>query len=120
MIPTKLYSHVNQVDKENELELEALRGMEMEYHAEDEVVGGDPLRTRERRKQLDRRRKETLKLKVGAQVVLTSNMNIDKGLVNGARGIVRGMRQKSVVVDFDFEGGEGVIIQVRKEQRVPL
>lgn len=42
----------------------------------------------------------TLKLKVGAQVMLLINLNPEIGLVNGSRGVVRGFEDDLPVVEF--------------------
>ena len=43
---------------------------------------------------------ETIKLCVGAQVLLTMNVDLDRGLANGSRGVVVGLNHNSVVVRF--------------------
>ena len=43
---------------------------------------------------------ERVELSVGAQVILTYNKSIDEGLINGSRGVVVGLKPKSVDVQF--------------------
>ena len=41
-----------------------------------------------------------ISLKVGAPVILVKNVNIKNGLVNGAHGIVKELKEKSLIIQF--------------------
>jgi ATP-dependent DNA helicase PIF1 len=82
--PTTLYPIKHNVDRENSQRLEKLEGNLMIFKATD---------TAHFEKNLDLLKKgcpakEELCLKVGAQVILLKNLDLDKELVNGARGTV--------------------------------
>lgn len=83
--PTKLYPHRHNTDQENQIRLAALPG---EVHAYDAVDQGEqPF--------LDMLTKNCIapariELKEGAQVLLTWNLDLARGLCNGSRGCVVG------------------------------
>lgn len=82
VLPTRLLTHRAAVDAVNVAELEELAGAETMFHAVDDGDSGA----------LDAstRAPRGLRLKVGAQVMLTRNLAPARGLVNGARGVVIG------------------------------
>uniref|UniRef100_A0A1B6LF84 DNA helicase Pif1-like 2B domain-containing protein n=1 Tax=Graphocephala atropunctata TaxID=36148 RepID=A0A1B6LF84_9HEMI len=82
IVATKLCSHNQEASTINTFQLDKLEGAEKRYVAED----SSPTASR----MLDEQTPvgSTLVLKVGAQVMLLKNINIAKGLVNGARGII--------------------------------
>ena len=59
----------------------------------------------------DHHYKSTLSLKIGQPVVLTLNVNVEKGLVNGAQGTIRGFKTYEEVVPprsgEDVDEGQG-------------
>lgn len=81
--PTRLYSRNVDVDRENAAALAACPGEEQVFVAADEGV--EPLLTMLKR---NARAPERLVLKVGAQVILLKNLDLDQGLVNGITGKV--------------------------------
>ncbi|CAG5074039.1 Similar to Pif1: ATP-dependent DNA helicase PIF1 (Mus musculus), partial [Cotesia congregata] len=82
ILATRLCSHVKEADEINESQLEKLEGLAKYYSAQD----SDESMTQTLDQQLPVPGKLTLK--IGAQVMLLKNININSGLVNGARGVV--------------------------------
>lgn len=92
--PTILYSRNRDVDNENRVKLNALASDVAEFKARDEVFPDDGTPDWTRSKLLkdafflnNGKVPERVVLKVGAQVLLTKNL--DKVLVNGSRGVVK-------------------------------
>lgn len=104
--PTLLYSRNKEVDKLNAKRLKQLKGEEVVYDGEDDVIpqGEDGSAYRLANKKFlweapfwrNCQAAKTLKLKVGAQVMLLRNLDLKSGsdrmLVNGSRGVVIGFR----------------------------
>lgn len=82
--PTKLFPHNADVDKVNAAALDALPGPQYHFGAIDK---GDSARHLKSLKSACRAA-ESLRLKLGAQVMLLRNLDCKQGLVNGARGVV--------------------------------
>lgn len=90
VVPTRLYSHNVDVDRENLARLKDLPGGTLTYKARDKA------RTEAARRQMERLpASEVLQLKVGAQVILTKNIAVGNGLANGTRGVVVRFETKS-------------------------
>ena len=90
ILPTKLYCKNHNVDDENALRLAALGGAATSFPAVDAFRGGHAPDTESAKRLLEMVEKKAvgeLRLKLGAQVLLTKNMP-DRNLVNGSRGIV--------------------------------
>ncbi|KAK9823557.1 hypothetical protein WJX72_003730 [[Myrmecia] bisecta] len=107
ILPTKLYTHREDVDLINKQQLEALsseavRFACMDAGSTDILKTACPART-------------VLELKVGAQVMLLRNISARRGLVNGSRGVVQrfaGGTLKLPVVRF----ANGEVSTVGKER----
>lgn len=84
IVPTKLCTHIENVKYINQLELDKLKGKSFLYQAQD----SSELYTTVLDQYLSD--SKSLSLKVGAQVMLTKNVDVSKSLVNGARGVVIG------------------------------
>lgn len=99
--PTIIYSHKQSVETENIAELAKLPGESTVYLAKTSFTqafdGEKELEAIMRNCQAGRR----LEFKVGAQVMLVANIDIDAGLVNGSRGVVVKLKPSRVKVQFD-------------------
>ena len=91
IIPTLLECKNKEVDKANGREMNKLEGEVVTFNSRDRAVSDG------HQKQLKHcAAPQVLKLKVGAQVMLLKNLDLDKGLANGSRGVVvRFQRPKS-------------------------
>ncbi|XP_046883344.1 ATP-dependent DNA helicase PIF1 isoform X2 [Hypomesus transpacificus] len=82
ILATRLCTHKDDVELTNENKLQQLPGAEHVF----EALDSDPalVKTIDAQSPVSR----LLQLKVGAQVMLTKNLDVQRGLVNGARGVV--------------------------------
>ncbi|XP_038268121.1 ATP-dependent DNA helicase PIF1 isoform X1 [Dermochelys coriacea] len=89
ILATRLCTHRDDVELTNERRLQQLPGEMHSY----EAVDSDPMLV----KAIDAQCpvSHCIQLKPGAQVILTKNLDVSRGLVNGARG---------VVVEFETDG----------------
>ena len=83
ILPTKIFTHKEDVDAINSKELSMLQGEEHEYTA---IDSGDDVFVRSLQNNCPARTR--LRLRVGAQVILVKTLDITEGLVNGSRGVV--------------------------------
>lgn len=143
IMPTRLYTHNSDVDNENSNRLAELTTPEVLFRAKDSwrpMMPSGTLATikKQMKISLTNEMPDEVVLKVGAQVMLTRNKNLDQNLVNGSRGVVvrfdeKGTKQEMVpVVKFDTgltipvtpveasrhnpDGGEGCLVRTQ----VPL
>ena len=112
IVPTRIYTHNRDVDRENKLRLDELNGDEVPCQAVDEwresLPFDAPPSTRQGMKRaIAAELPDVVHLKVGAQVMLTRNREGSgeggsSGLVNGSRGVVVGLEDDGVpTVRFD-------------------
>jgi ATP-dependent DNA helicase PIF1 len=137
ILPTRLYVLNRDVDSENSTRLWELDGEEEVFLASDHWREYMPKGTTESEKKkmkeaLAMQMPDELSLKVGAQVMLTRNKDLDKNLVNGSRGVVERFEFGVPIVRFDsgittkidkveatklnMDGGEGCLVR----EQIPL
>lgn len=99
--PTLLYSRNRDVDAYNLSQLNSLESPVRKYTAEDHYK---PLRPRVQKEKYEIMLDDTigkyLQFKIGAQVMLKANLDVDDGLVNGSRGVVTAIGIDYVDVKF--------------------
>jgi len=88
--PTKIESLKSNVDHENEQELNILPGELIEFEAIDSIssLNGKKSNLSFYEAELESSIPKYLSFKVGAQVMLRKNLDVEKGLCNGSRGVV--------------------------------
>ena len=134
IVPTRIYTHNKDVDSENEARLAELEGELTSFKAIDEWREAIPVGTlasvkKGMKASIAAELPTEVELKIGAQVMLTRNKDLDSGLVNGSRGVVQDFHSydQLPVVRFDNgrverinrveavrynpEGGPGVLIR---------
>lgn len=97
--PTKLYSHNYDVDKINVKEYNdlILKGVqkkvyEIKYHC----LSKDKEKTKKWAKNMDI--PDSIELCEGAQIMVIANIDQDKGIVNGTRGVVMSLKNNKVII----------------------
>lgn len=111
IVPTSLFCTRKDVEFMNEQELKKLDGELFEYNAEDFYEDNENKKNYEK----NWRYPKSLKLKVGAQVMLlTNNYFSEFLLVNGSRGIITGIEKDKVMIQF--LNGQHVPIKIESEK----
>ena len=111
ILPTQLFTHRADVEAINERQLASLSGDLVNFSAQD---NGDAAAL-----QSSCPAPRSLRLKVGAQVMLTRNISARKGLVNGARGVVEKFTSGGEpVVKFAAREGDDAIIIGRERYSI--
>lgn len=100
--PTMFHSRKMEVATINKNELEKLEGPEFTFMAQDTFTAYKDNAKRELYfKSLEDNIPQYINLKVGAQVMLRKNIDIERGLVNGSRGVITAITSgESVKVSF--------------------
>lgn len=115
--PTILHSLRVDVNDHNKSELSKLPGNATKFKARDlidflDIPDNRDMQTKYFKMLLDDAIPEEIQLKVGAQVMLRKNIDIDSGLVNGSRGVVKKILLETVIVKFN----NGVTSEIGYEQ----
>ena len=141
ILPTRLYVLNRDVDSENISRLAEIQSEEIICKARDSWREDMPLGTLATTKKkmvesLSMEMPDEIKLKVGAQVMLTRNKNLERHLVNGSRGVIEnfvlssdGLQDLIPIVRFDNgivtkidpvesirynpDGGEGCLVRTQ-------
>lgn len=108
--PTRIFSLKQDVEGINQQELQALEGDAFMFEATDTVIPKPDSNGKVHHREEDIRQDyvdfmdaiaspECL-FKVGAQVMLTKNLSVEEGLVNGSRGVIEELHEERIVVMF--------------------
>lgn len=92
--PTFLYGKKVDVNKKNIAELESLKGQYYEYKAKDSFLEVN------QHCDLDLLAPAIVSYKIGAQVMLTVNLDVKNQLCNGSRGVITKLLENYIVVEF--------------------
>jgi len=120
IIPTRLYVLNKDVDAINEARLAELKEKEMIIEAVNEWKESMPFGTPVAIKKtmadgLSKEMPDEVRLKVGAQVMLTRNKDLEKNLINGSRGVVVRLEEGGVpLVRFD----SGLVISIPRVEAI--
>lgn len=99
--PTIMYSKRSDVNSFNIIELEKLEGSSCIYKAYDQIKYKTQVSKDDNYAiMLDDHAPREITLKIGAQVMLKVNLNVNEGLVNGSRGVVLEMLPAAVYIRF--------------------
>jgi len=124
--PTLLFPKNADVDMINQVNLKALKGRPVTYKAQygyasskiaDKTRLMDPSFVQTvTNMDRDAMYRTELTLLTGAQVMLITNLSVEKGLVNGSRGVVVGFTEKSA----DKDDGDIPIVEFLNGMRIPI
>lgn len=123
IVPTILYCKKVDVNKINLQKLAELPSPQVTFTANDEFKCKNPklegTEEEERyrkmyKKTMDDSVPEQVFLKKGAQVMLTKNLNVKEGLVNGSRGVVEEIKQEMGIVTVFVRFMNGMVMTLGK------
>lgn len=109
--PTRIYSKKIDVHEMNMSELAQLKGQEFGYQADDNLQKKHKAVMSSIENYQDLMNKNVpaeISLKKGAQVMLTWNLDVERGLCNGSRGVVLECYDEAVLVKF--KNGEEILV----------
>lgn len=101
--PTRLFSRKMDVQEMNIEELNKLPDQEYHYQSHDSFVQKNnkiKINPEYYEQLMDNQHHRLTRLKKGAQVMLTRNISIERGLINGSRGVVLECHDSTVMVKF--------------------
>lgn len=102
--PTVLYPKKKDVHSYNQKRLKQLATPSVIFNAEDDIMINDKAQKAKNKeyyeKLFDEAIPKCIELKVGAQVMLKVNLDVESGLVNGSRGVICGVKEDKVTVIF--------------------
>ncbi|XP_072024041.1 ATP-dependent DNA helicase PIF1-like [Amphiura filiformis] len=109
ILATRLCTHKEDVEQLNKIQLQKLDGDSVLFEAYD----SDPELAKHMNNQCPVGSR--IELKIGAQVMLAKNLDIQRGLVNGARGVVKGFEHGNKGYPcVKFICGEEVVIRTER------
>lgn len=101
IVPTKLYSLRRDVANENEENLKKIKESKYNSNAKDIFpVHSNKKQIEKYTKHLDSNIPKIFSYKIGSQVMLTYNLDIENGLINGSRGMIMSKNNKELFVKF--------------------
>lgn len=100
--PTQMFSKKVDVNNINLQELKNLKEVEHHYQSDDNLIkkDGSNATIKSFQETIENSVPSLLKLKVGAQVMLTWNIDVENGLCNGSRGVVLECLDNRILVKF--------------------
>lgn len=114
--PTMFYSRKNDVDNYNFEKLEELKGDLVNFDAVDDMIAlsdKKQLKIEDYLPLLDEDMPRTVSFKVGSQVMLKVNLDVEAKLVNGSRGVVTEIVPKEALI-VKFLNGKTVRVDVHR------
>lgn len=97
--PTIIYSLKYKVDELNIKEMEKLKHPLFTYISQDSIITKDDnIKIKNYEKILNDYAPQHLNLKIGTQVMLTVNLDLDKNLCNGTRGVIKDLDDNVIVI----------------------
>lgn len=116
-VSTILYSRVDQVERENTRRLALLPGEAFVYKGVLQSDGSAYGQRAVKALAASSKSPEILTLKMDAQIMVTANISLDDGLVNGARGVVTYLDESCVIIALDSNPRKHITLAPKKIER---
>lgn len=127
VIPTKLFSTRNDVEEINKKELERLPGEYIYFTAQDTIIKKNVRIPNEIcEKHLDLLAPKEIMVKIGAQIMITWNIDVENKISNGTRGVLKNNTENGILVtlrdnrdieipsiEYKYENDEVVLVRMQ-------